>query len=47
MLINLIFQPYVQNNSTYIRDGQNLIQKSADIKLNRDDDMFVGDFESM
>ena len=46
-LIDLLFQPYVKNTTSYIKDSQNLIQKTADIHFPEHSKIYSCDFESL
>ncbi len=47
LLLNFIIRPYVINTESYIKDSQNLIQKTKDIKIPNDYIMASADFSSL
>jgi hypothetical protein len=47
LLLNFIIRPYVINTESYIKDSQNLIQKTKDIKIPKDYIMASADFSSL
>ena len=47
LLLNFIIRPYVINTESYIKDSQNLIQKTKDISIPKDYVMASADFSSL
>ena len=47
LLMDLILQNFVKKSESYLKDSQNLIQKSKNIKLDKDTEIYSCDFESL